>query len=183
MNAYKFLEGEKVYLRPFMKGDIGFFATWYNDAETRAKIGEVMPTSELEAESIIARKDKDSLWFAVVDKEDDAVIGEAGLLRMFPAWGTTDLTIIIPDQKHRGKGFGTETINLLMDHTFGYLNYHRIAVGVVGFNTTAIDFYKKVGFKQEGIQEQGYYYNYSYHDFIMMRILKDEFVALKAKGK
>jgi RimJ/RimL family protein N-acetyltransferase len=97
---------------------------------------------------------------------------------MFPAWRTTDLTIIIPDKANQGKGYGRETICLLMDYAFGYLNYNRISIGVVGFNTNAIEFYKKVGFKQEGIQEQGYYYNYRYYDFIMMRILRDEFLKL-----
>lgn len=63
-----------------------------------------------------------------------------------------------------------------MDYAFGMLNFNRISIGVVGFNTNALSFYKRVGFIQEGIQEQGYYYNYTYYDFIMMRILRDEFM-------
>jgi RimJ/RimL family protein N-acetyltransferase len=179
MRDFLFLEGKNIYLRPFVKTDLPFFARWYNDPETRGKIGEVMPTSEHEAEEIIGNTKKDRVWFAVVRKEDDEVIGETGLLRMFPAWRTTDLTIIIPDKANQGKGYGKETIRLLMDYAFGYLNYNRIAIGVVGFNTNALEFYKRVGFKQEGIQEQGYYYNYRYYDFIMMRILRDEFLKLR----
>ena len=30
------------------------------------------------------------------------------------------------------------------------------------------------GFRQEGIQEQGYYYNGEYSDFVMMRVLREE---------
>lgn len=178
MRPYKFLEAEHIYLRPFNESDTAFFVEWYNDKETRAKIGEIMPTSEFEAENIVRRKSKDSVWFAIVRKDDDAIIGETGLLRMFPAWRTTDLTIIIPDPCNQGKGYGTEAINLLMDYAFGYLAYNRIAIGVVGFNTDALAFYEKVGFKREGIQEEGYYFNYEYHDFIMMRILKSEFVEM-----
>ena len=51
---------------------------------------------------------------------------------------------------------------------------NRVAIGVVGQNTAELNFYKKIGFKQEGIQEQGYYYNNEYSDFIMMRILRQE---------
>lgn len=90
----KFLESENIYLRPFIKEDIDFFTKWYNDFDTRSKIGEVDPTSSFKAEKIIERNDKDSVWFAVVKKSDNKVIGETGLLRMFPAWATTDLTII-----------------------------------------------------------------------------------------
>lgn len=178
MEQPAFLEGEKVCLRPFCKEDAAYLFKWYNDSETRGKIGEVFPTLMQDAESSVEHKGKDSVWFAVVRKADHRIIGETGLLRMFPAWRTTDLTIIIPERENQGKGFGTETIGLLMNYAFGYLNFNRISIGVVGFNTGALNFYKKAGFKQEGIQEQGYYYNYRYYDFIMMRILKDEFIRL-----
>lgn len=172
----KFLESEDIYLRPFQKEDVDFFYKWYNDSDTRAKIGEVYPTSFDKAEKMIDRTDKDSVWFTIVRKSDDKIIGETGLLRMFFAWSTTDLSIIIPDEEDQHKGYGKQAINLMMDYAFGYLNFNRIAIGVVGFNENALKFYEKVGFKKEGIQEEGYYYNYKYYDFVMMRILKKEFV-------
>lgn len=178
MINYSFLESKNLYLRPFEETDETFFMKWYNDKDTRAKIGEVMPLSKFQSEQLIRREGKDSVWFAIVRKKDDKVIGETGLLRMFPAWRTTDLTIIIPEKENQGKGYGTQAINLIMDYAFGYLNYNRISIGVVGFNIYALSFYKKVGFIQEGIQEQGYYYNYKYYDFIMMRILKNEFITM-----
>ena len=49
----KFLETENIYLRPFIKEDADFFTKWYNDFDTRSKIGEVNPTSSIEAEKII----------------------------------------------------------------------------------------------------------------------------------
>lgn len=173
-----FLEAEHIYLRPFQEEDAKFFEVWFNDKTTRAKIGETGCTSKEQAMKTVNRNSRDSIWLAIVRKEDDQVIGETGLLRIFPAWGTTDLTIIIPDDADQGKGYGKETINLMMDYAFGYLNLNRIAIGVVGFNENALRFYENVGFKQEGIQEQGYYYNYEYSDFIMMRILKKEFMEL-----
>lgn len=63
----------------------------------------------------------------------------------------------------------------MLDYAFGYLNFHRIAIGVVGFNESALRFYEKVGFKREGIQRDGYFYNHQYHDFVMMSLLDTEF--------
>lgn len=174
-----FLEAQDIYLRPFQSEDAAFFQKWNNDAITRGKIGEVMPTSEAQAAAMTQRASDTSVWFAIVMKETEEVIGECGLLRMFFAWRTSDLTIIIPDERHQGRGYGRQAMMLLLDYAFGYLNFHRIAIGVVGFNTGALAFYKSIGFQQEGIQEDGYYYNYAYHDFIMMRILKPEFLQKK----
>jgi RimJ/RimL family protein N-acetyltransferase len=100
---------------------------------------------------------------------------------MFPAWRTTDLSIIIGERDAWGKGYGTEAINLLLDYAFGYLSFHRVAVGVVGFKEKALRFYEKVGFRREGIQRDGYYYGHKYHDFVMMSILKNEYRELQGE--
>ena len=93
---------------------------------------------------------------------------------MFPAWHQTDLTIIIPDPEMQHKGYGTEAIRLILDMAFKEYEMHRVSIGVVGLNTDAMEFYKKIGVKQEGILEEAYYWNNEYSDFIMMRILSHE---------
>jgi len=178
MKEIQFLKGERVYLRPFTEEDTDFFDVWYNDALTRAKIAAPYPTTAAQSLQCVQRSGHDCIWLGIATCEKHEVIGEIGLLRMYPAWGTSDLTIIIPHEAHQGKGYGTEAIRLLMDYAFGDLGFHRLAIGVVGFNTDALRFYKKNGFKKEGIQEDGYYYHYEYHNFIMMRILKEEFLQL-----
>jgi RimJ/RimL family protein N-acetyltransferase len=167
-------------LRPQEKEDLPDIQKWANDPQIRPLTGEVRPMSATGAEewSERVRNDRDRVWFVVALKENDQLIGEAGLLRMFPDWRTTDLSLILGEKDAWGKGYGTEAILLLLDYAFGFLNFHRVSVGVVGFNERAIHFYKKVGFKQEGIQRDGYYYNHGYHDFIMMSILEDEFRKL-----
>ena len=179
----RFLIGEHVYLRPLDAGDLMYIQKWANDPGIRGLIGQVRPMSRAKAEAFYAqvKSDDHRVWFIVALKEDNRVIGEAGLLRMFPAWRTTDLSIIIGEREAWGKGYGTEAINLLLDYAFGYLNFHRVAVGVVGFNEAALRFYEKVGFRREGIQRDGYYYDHKYHDFVMMSILENEYRALRGE--
>ena len=149
MKEIQFLKGERVYLRPFTEEDTDFFDVWYNDALTRAKIAAPYPTTAAQSLQCVQRSGHDCIWLAIATCEKHEVIGEIGLLRMYPAWGTSDLTIIIPHEAHQGKGYGTEAIRLLMDYAFGDLGFHRLAIGVVGFNTDALRFYKKNGFKRK----------------------------------
>jgi diamine N-acetyltransferase len=174
-----FLAGERIYLRPLEKTDLEHLQEWVNDPYLRWQIGEVMPSSRADMEAYYERirADTSRVWFAVVRKEDDCLIGEAGLLRMFPPWRTTDLTIIIGDKAAQGQGFGSETIHLLLDYAFGCLNFHRVSIGVVGTNEQAIRFYERIGFQREGIQRDGYYHDHAYHDFVMMSLLENEFRA------
>ncbi|HWQ47285.1 MAG TPA: GNAT family protein [Longilinea sp.] len=180
-----FLVGDLVYLRPLMKSDAEQIRKWANDPELRGLTGETLPMTLEEAEAYIERirGDQSRVWFMVVAKDTGKVIGETGLLRMFYAWRNTDLSIIIGEQEGRGKGYGLEAINLMLDYAFGYLNFHRVSIGVVGFNEKALKFYEKVGFKREGIQRDGYFYNHEYSDFVMMSILEDEYREQKTGKK
>jgi diamine N-acetyltransferase len=174
-----FLIGQDVYLRPFESGDLAIVQQWANDPEIRALTGEVLPMGEAAASEFLqhVRTEHDRVWFAVVLTEDDRVVGEAGLLRMFHAWRTTDLTIILGDPSAWGKGYGSQAIRLLLDYAFGFLNFHRVALGVVGFNERALRFYESVGFRREGVQRDGYFHAHRYHDFVLMSILEDEYRA------
>lgn len=172
-----FLRGNKVTLRPLAREDLALIRQWCNDPELRGLTGSVTPVGEPDDDKFFAKvyNSEDRVWFSVWSLEDNKMIGEAGLLRMFPTWRTTDMTIIIGDKEAWGKGYGPEIAELLLDYAFGYLNFHRVSIGVVGFNTRALKFWEKAGFRQEGIQRDGYYYNHRYHDFIMMSILEEDY--------
>ena len=176
---HAFLVGRDVYLRPLESADLPLIREWANAPDIRALTAEVLPMSEAGASEFFerVRTERDRVWFAVVLTQDDRVIGEAGLLRMFHAWRTTDLTIIMGDRTAWGKGFGTQAIRLLLDYAFGCLNFHRVAMGVVGFNERALHFYESVGFRREGVQRDGYFHGHRYHDFVLMSILEDEYRA------
>jgi RimJ/RimL family protein N-acetyltransferase len=172
-----FLSSKQIYLRALEKEDLPLLQKWANDAEIRELTGEVTPTSFSGMQEFFEKVQTDSsrIWFVIVLKGTDRVIGETGLLRMFHPWRTTDLSIILGDKTAWGKGYGAEALYLLLDYAFGYLNFHRVSIGVVASNERAIRFYEKAGFKKEGIQREGYYHNHAYQDFVMMSILENEF--------
>jgi RimJ/RimL family protein N-acetyltransferase len=180
-----FLVGQRVYLRPVEKEDALFILRWANDPQIRRLTAEVTPMTQAGFDEFLhkVQHDPDRVWFMVVLKGSNRVIGEAGLLRMFPPWRATDLTIILGEPEAWRQGYGTEAILLLLDYAFGALNFHRVAVGVVGFNERAIHFYEKIGFKTEGIQRDGYFCDHVYHDFIMMSILEAEYRQRYDKNK
>jgi diamine N-acetyltransferase len=179
----EFLSGKMVYLRPVEQEDVASLHQWANDPEIRGLTGETRPSTYAGALEFYekAQKSDDRIWLAVVLRETNRVIGETGLLRMFPAWRTTDWSLILGEKSARGRGIGTEVAGLMLDYAFGYQNFHRVSIGVVGFNTKALNFYERIGFQREGLQRDGYYYEHRYHNFVMMSLLEDEFRA-KWKG-
>lgn len=179
----KEIKGKRVILREQRPEDAKFYAYWFNQPEIMFRCGFSEPTDEAKERDRIVHDHRtaDSVWFTVTDL-GGRILGETGLLRMFPAWHQTDLTIILPDPEIRRRGYGTEAITLLLDLAFGEYDMHRVSIGVVGQNAEALAFYRRIGFRQEGILEDGYFYNNEYSDFIMMRILRPEWEARSARG-
>ncbi|MBD3349513.1 MAG: GNAT family N-acetyltransferase [Candidatus Eisenbacteria bacterium] len=175
----RFLMGSGVTLRRFERDDIKHVRRWLEDAELRAQIGATGPLDKGAADRWFEELegDRSRAWYAVVRDEDDAVIGEAGLLRMCTEWRSTDMTIILGDPEARGRGHGTEAGRVLLEFAFEYMGFHRISVGVVGFNEEAVRFWEKLGFSREGVQRDGYLLDGQFHDFVMMSLLEDEWRA------
>ena len=169
------IKGTKIILREQRAEDAKFFAHWFNQPKIMFQCGFAEPTDEEKERTniLVNHKREDALWFTITDLEGN-IIGETGLLRMFPAWRCTDLSIIIPDPKMQRKGYGSEAIRIMLDLAFRRYEMNRVSIGVVALNANALAFYKKIGFKEEGIQEQGYYYEGKFSDFVMMRILRQE---------
>jgi len=171
--------GDNIYLRWMEKSDLPLVKRWSEDPDLRAAIGQVAALSEAECEEWFRRveTDENRAWYAVVTVDGDRVIGEAGLLRIFEPWRTTDMTVIIAERDVRGKGYGREVGRILLDFAFNYLNLHRVAVGVVGFHDGALAYWEGLGFRREGVLRDGYLLDGVFHDFVMLSILAPEWQA------
>jgi len=87
------------------------------------------------------------------------------------------LGICIGDGEHRGKGYGTEAIRLVLDYGFNTVNLHNIMLSVHADNYAGIACYKKVGFKEAGRRREWLFKNGKYIDVVYMDILEREFMG------
>jgi RimJ/RimL family protein N-acetyltransferase len=82
-------------------------------------------------------------------------------------------------EEYTGKGYGSETINWIVDWAFRFANLHRISIGCFSFNPRAIKLYERLGFVLEGRIRDKMYFNREWHDEIRMGMLEKEWIALR----
>jgi RimJ/RimL family protein N-acetyltransferase len=82
-------------------------------------------------------------------------------------------------EDYRGKGYGREAINFILDFGFQRANLHRVGLKVYSYNQVAFDLYKKIGFVEEGREREAHFLNRQYHDIISMSMLEHEWAALR----
>jgi RimJ/RimL family protein N-acetyltransferase len=178
MVATSLLCGERVRLAALDEADIDIMASWYQNGEFMRLYGPypVRPKDRaLLAEEIrITSEGQDAFHFAVRRLIDGALIGVASVVEI--SWPQRNgwLTIGIGDPVDRGRGFGTEAMRLLVDYVFRELNFHRLQVAVLSYNTPAIALYRRLGFLREGVWREYVRRDGAWHDMVLFGMLYQE---------
>ncbi|WP_239613698.1 GNAT family N-acetyltransferase [Cohnella mopanensis] len=172
------IEGDAIDLRYVRESDLERYYTFIQDAENTRLTGT---QKEFTREEIAAwiRKigviNEDRVDLMIVIKETDELIGEVVLNDIDSINRSANIRIGIQGTEHRGKGYGTEAMKLMLRYGFETLMLHRIELGVYAFNPRAIHVYEKIGFQREGIQRDVLYWDGEFHDSIAMAMLEEEF--------
>ena len=184
MKYFKKLIGDRIYLSPRNSEDVEKFTEWLNDFETTDYTGRSAIVTTLEGErKYLEENSNPEATFVIVTLEDDKMIGTVSLEHIDWINRTATLGIFIGDKEFRSKGYGTESIRLILEYGFKYMNLYNIKLDLMEFNERALKCYKKCGFKEYGRRRKCKFINGKYYDSISMDILADEFTGDFIKNK
>ena len=107
-------------------------------------------------------------------------IGVTGL-RPYKEDNKARFSIEIYDTSLYGWGIGTNVTKMVLNYAFNILEYHKVFLRVLDYNTRAIKCYEKCGFMKEGIDIEGALINGTYCNDIYMGIIKSDYFSLVNK--
>lgn len=172
--------GEHIQLRSLELKDAKFMIQVYNSLEARRFLDDPAPLSLEDAEQWIRktweqRKAHQHFFFAIELRESKELLGVCGLFGVRKINRKAELMITLYDESNRGKGYGTEALQLLLDYGFNQLNLHRIVLFTHEINKRAQRIYEKLGFKPGGRRRQASFFEGAYHDLLLYDMLDSEF--------
>lgn len=103
-------------------------------------------------------------------------MNEATLLTRHHRNATLGISLL---EDYRGKAYGGEAINWILDWAFISAGLHRVNLECFSFNVNAQKLYRKVGFVEEGRLREVMYYERSWHDIISFSMLEQEWEKLR----
>lgn len=173
------LTGTKVVLRPMQQEDIIRQHEFNQDLELYGLDCTFPHVSSLERaqafyESRI-RPDENLAAFAI--EADSQYIGYCGLMDLQNRYGNLELGILIGDRAYWGRGYGRDTVQLLLSYAFHYIGARRVALTTHAKNERAIRCYLACGFVEEGRPRKVLWIEGEYTDLVEMSILRDEWQA------
>lgn len=183
------IEGKRVRLRSFELSDLDEIMRRWNDMELRNLVGSADrgPVCRNDEEEFIRntwkeRRERRAFTLAIETIADGKLVGGIGLFNIDWTSRSAMMGISIYDPKNWGKGYGQESITLILDFAFRILNLNRVELDTFDFNKRAQKCYLKVGFKEVGRRREARFIDGQYRDDIIMDILKEEWLA-RPKGR
>jgi diamine N-acetyltransferase len=117
-------------------------------------------------------------WFAKYEKDEtkkfftvyleSTPIGIVGLSNISKQNRNANLFIIVGEDEYRGRGYGKDAMEQILDYGFGELKLHKINLGVVKENQAAVHLYLFMGFVIEGEMKDEVFGHGRFHDFLSM---------------
>lgn len=151
--------GARVELRRHTPENRAAFQRWYADPEiARLLRHDLTPLNERQSRSyfdtlILPLSARGFCW-AIVDREDahgdGAVIGSTALTEVDRQRRSALFRIVIGERERWGRGLGTETTRLVVEHAFSTLGLAAVRLEVFAHNPRARATYERVGFEATG---------------------------------
>lgn len=168
--------GERIALGPIRKDHLPLYQQWMNQLETTRflRMGVFSYENEEDWYARMARSEK-LVYLTIYSYPDLRPIGGTNLFDIDYANRTAELGIMIGDTASRGKGLGTEAVQLMCDFGFNALGLNNIILMTFEWNVAGQRAYEKAGFREIGRRRQSRWFAGRYWDDIYYDLLASEF--------
>ena len=176
------IRGAKVALGPATRVVVPLISRWENDFAVTIWSGDdLVPRTREQAEADYERNARgewrNAFGFTIYELATLRPIGIADIRHINHAYGTAELGIMIGEAEYWGKGYGTETVTLLLSYAFTALNLHNVMLDTTSYNERAIRAYRRAGFREIGRRREAKRIAGKVYDVVFMDCLATEFTS------
>ncbi|NLG33308.1 MAG: GNAT family N-acetyltransferase, partial [Syntrophomonadaceae bacterium] len=175
------LKSQHVALVPLAESNLPQMYTWINNQDSVLFTEPDKTVSDGQHQEWFSsiQQRNDLVIFGISLLEVDELIGSCQLNNINYVHSCAELQIRIGEENKRGKGYGQETVKLLLKYGFHDLNLNRIQLQVFSNNQVACHMFEKVGFKCEGVLRRAAHRDGSFIDVMVMGVLRDDYEQLE----
>jgi ribosomal-protein-alanine N-acetyltransferase len=168
------LFGTRVTIGPVFPDDFGALFCWANDVAAARLDFAYRPVDLISHRQWCENigKDPTKIVFAIRKIQEPAIIGYVQIMNINSVHGSADLGIRIGEERFRGQGFGKDALGLALNFCWNHLNLNRIQLTVFKHNQRALNAYKALGFKKEGVLRKAAFIDGERIDLIVMAALR-----------
>ncbi|MGW6442172.1 GNAT family N-acetyltransferase [Lentzea sp. NPDC055074] len=174
--------GERVRLRGLEPEDWETFQRFDENTGDMRRMDRVHPPRSAAAQqewartTALKRPEGEALFLVVESLADGAVAGMVTTSETDQRAGRFMYGVAIGTE-HKGRGYATEAVRLLLTYMFGERRFHKCEASVWGFNDASIALHRKLGFTEEGRLREHEFFAGRHHDVVLFGMTAAEFAA------
>lgn len=170
------LTGNSVYLRALEPEDLDFIYDIENDESVWEVSNTQTPYSKFLIRQYLKNAHQDiyeakQLRLAICIKDNQKMIGLIDLFDFDPKNKRAGIGIVIRNEADRSKGFGKESLGLLIDYAFVQLQLHQLFANVGAHNEASLNLFSTFGFQKIGLKKDWIFVNNQFQDEWMCQLI------------
>ncbi len=162
------LKGHKVNLKLVERSELPILHPWFNDPDFNGEFESFGQVSLIDLEKMYDDL-KHEQWFWI-EKQDGTKLGYIAHMKS----GDNTCIGYLLTTEERGKGFGSEAVQIMVDYLFLHKDIVRIQAETHPDNWASQRVLEKAGFSKEGLLRQSFFSRGVYRDTAMWSILRGE---------
>jgi [ribosomal protein S5]-alanine N-acetyltransferase len=170
------LDGRLIHLRPVREADLDRLYEAHTAIGARGAFFPLGVMSESAFKREFAEKgfwQKTEGMLLIVDA-DGEIAGHIEFFRPVSYWDAFELSYQLYDDRHAGRGYITEAVQLLVDYLFGAKKEHRIHLVIVPGNAASRRIAEKCGFVLEGTVRGAFFNDGRNQDVLLYSLLRTD---------
>lgn len=168
-----------IKLEKFDRNDFERLISWISNDRFLLQWGGPQYTFPLDVKqledtlSMAYGKQPKHIVFKAIDDDTNDVVGHVELMRIDYSKKTSHIgRVLIGESEVRRKGKGSLMLKQLIRFAFDDMGFDSLTLAVFDFNESAIQCYKKLGFKQIEFRKNARNYREEYWNLIIMKLCK-----------
>lgn len=166
------LFGKRIYLRPIEKKDLEILNKWKNDERTFKFLGGGFNPISIDQQSYWMESMIDltgsNRRYLICELETNEPLGIAGLYDINWIHRSSEVGLYIGNEEQRGKGYASESFEIVEKLASNYLNLRKFRLNVVKNNEDALKLWTNLNFIEVGKLNEERYIDGEYYDVIIM---------------
>ncbi|WP_455544473.1 GNAT family N-acetyltransferase [Intestinibacter sp.] len=159
-------------LRPYKKCDDKYLMKWFDDERKFQMWSSGDYEYPLDEKQLQKHREKfeqnENAWLFSMLDDQGILVGHVAIKNADYKQGVAYIGFIVVDPEQRGKGYGKNLVNLVIDYIFDILKMNKVTLYVYDQNPGAKKCYESVGFKEEGLERAQFEYKEEKWDRYLM---------------
>ena len=171
------LKGEHIFLRALEPEDLEFIHAVENDESIWEISNTQTPYSKFLIKQYLEQAHKDIFEVKqlrlVISSYDNESLGLIDIFDFDFKNSRAGIGILVKDLNNRGKGYGSEALQLLSGYSFAHLGLHQLYCNISEDNEASIKLFTNLGFEQIGLKKEWNYVNGSYKNEYLFQLINN----------